>query len=173
VSRPDTGGGRRRWGKAGVPLTPAEARAASARAARSRRLDAENERIAHRLWREGLLVPAQITFALDLAGLHGPDVDVACGANEPDVDLWEAGKLHPTWEQMQALAALTEQPIRRFFTRPTPLSVGETSMRFHRPPDPEREAPPILRCPDAVVAECPGTVLHSRRSVQPTPGEPR
>jgi len=147
-----------------VALTPAEARAAGARAARSRQVEAENERIACRLWREGLLVPAQITFALDLAGLHGPDVDIACGANEPDVDLWEAGKLYPTWEQTQALAALTEQPIRRFFTRPTPLSMNETSMRFHRPPDPERETPPIPRFADAVVAERAGTVLHGGRA---------
>lgn len=60
-------------------------------------------------------VPARITAALDLCGLDGPDVDTACGAREPDVDLWETGELRPSFEQVQLLAALTDFPVAFFY----------------------------------------------------------
>jgi len=50
--------------------------------------------------------PSRITLALDAAGLWGPEVDRACGVEEPTVDLWESGELVPTREQVEALAKL-------------------------------------------------------------------
>jgi transcriptional regulator with XRE-family HTH domain len=50
--------------------------------------------------------PARITIALNAAGLYGPEVDRACGVEEPTVDLWESGELVPTREQVEALAEL-------------------------------------------------------------------
>jgi hypothetical protein len=61
-------------------------------------------------------VPARITAALDLRGLYGPDVDTACGAREPDVDLWESGEASPTPHQVELLAALTRFPVAFFYT---------------------------------------------------------
>lgn len=66
-------------------------------------------------WREGLVSPRAITTALDTRALYGPEVDHACGVQEPAVDQWEAGQLYPTWEQLDALAKLTEFPVQ-FFT---------------------------------------------------------
>lgn len=64
---------------------------------------------AEQAYRAGNLfpVPRRITMALDLRGLDGPEVDVACLAREPDVDLWEAGAAAPSFDQLQALATLT------------------------------------------------------------------
>lgn len=67
-------------------------------------------------WREGLVSPRAITAALDMRALYGPEVDEACGVQEPAVDQWEAGQLYPSWEQLEALSRLTEFPVR-FFTR--------------------------------------------------------
>lgn len=50
--------------------------------------------------------PARITMVLDAAGLWGPEVDRACGVEEPTVDLWESGELVPTRQQVEALAEL-------------------------------------------------------------------
>ncbi len=67
-------------------------------------------------WREGLVSPRAITAALDMRALYGPEVDEACGVQEPAVDQWEAGQLYPSWEQLEALSRLTGLPVR-FFTR--------------------------------------------------------
>lgn len=77
----------------------------------------------------GRPVPARITLALDIQGLEGPEVDVACGAAEPDVDLWECGELQPTAEQVRLLSALTGFPVAYFYEpiEPGPL-VGTTWM---------------------------------------------
>ena len=64
------------------------------------------------LWRTGKLVPAYISRLLDKAHLFGPDVDVACNAVEPEVDLWEVGRLYPRWDQTVALAKLLDVPVR-------------------------------------------------------------
>lgn len=56
-------------------------------------------------------------MAFDLGGHHGPEVDVACGAVEPAVDLWESGVEVPTPEQVKLLAKLTGFPVA-FFYRP-------------------------------------------------------
>jgi hypothetical protein len=48
-----------------------------------------------------------------MARLEGPEVDIACGAKEPDVDRWEEGELYPTWEQLVLLAELTGHLVLR------------------------------------------------------------
>lgn len=99
------------YGKAGVPLTPEELEARSrARAARRNRQAAaeaaalEEARARHA---RGLVRPYMITHALDAMDLYGPEVDTACGVREPTVDLWEAGHVYPTFDQLCALATLT------------------------------------------------------------------
>lgn len=67
-------------------------------------------------WRDGLLSPRAITAALDIRALYGPEVDRACGVEEPAVDQWEAAQLYPSWEQVEALARLTGFGVQ-FFTR--------------------------------------------------------
>ncbi|HKS46746.1 MAG TPA: hypothetical protein VJT49_16865 [Amycolatopsis sp.] len=123
---------RRRWGKAGVPLTAREAAAIDARNARSRYHHQLDQQRAYHEWRAGKLVPYRITLALDAKDLYGPEVDAACGVAEPQVDMWEAGTLYPTWEQLQALAALTGCTERFFMRQPHEDLPHETSMRFHR-----------------------------------------
>lgn len=124
-----------RWGKAGVRLTDQEAahRARTAVANRNRRAIADDDhlRIAYRLWRAGEVKPYMITRVLDSHGLHGPEVDDACGAREPDVDLWEAGKLYPTWRQLRLLAEVTGTTPRFLCTARELLTVDQTSLRFH------------------------------------------
>lgn len=71
--------------------------------------------------------PERITTALDAAGLWGPEVDRACGVEEPTVDLWESGELVPTREQVEALAALTGFPVA-FFYRDSPPPLGPVWM---------------------------------------------
>src|SRR5690606_29771885 len=63
---------------------------------------------AHARWKAGYVVPDRITLFLDYRDLYGPEVDHACGVEEPTVDRWEAGELYPTWEQLTALAALCQ-----------------------------------------------------------------
>jgi hypothetical protein len=162
-----TGG---RWGKPGVRLTPAQVAARQARARvstqqRDRRREADTE-VAHRLWAEGMVAPCMITAALDMHQMYGPEVDAACNAAEPEVDLWEAGKLYPRWDQLCALAELTGRPPRYFTSlEHLPLDVMATSMRFHlRRGERVDDRPALARFPDPVVARCPGTVLHRHSS---------
>jgi hypothetical protein len=113
--------------------------------------------VAYKLWRAGELRPYRITAALDARGLHGPEVDVACGAAEPDVDLWEAGKLYPTWEQVVLLAKLTGVTPRLLCTRGRELRVSDTSLRFHGYRDDDE--PPVMSYPPDVVAATVGAVV--------------
>lgn len=69
--------------------------------------------------RGGRPYPERITAALDVRGLYGPDVDLACGAAEPAVDRWETGEEVPSMEQLQLLAELTAYPVSFFFMAPT------------------------------------------------------
>jgi hypothetical protein len=116
------------WKSPGVRYTPAEWEARrrglvtgknQARAARQR---TEDE--ARRMWEAGRIIPARITAALDLHGLEGPQVDIDCGAMEPDVDHWELGILYPTWEQFVKLATLTDLPLAFFWKESAPLTGG-------------------------------------------------
>lgn len=79
--------------------------------------------------------PKRITLALDAKGLYGPEVDIACGAQEPDVDRWETGELVPTAEQLVKLAALTEVPVGFFFGEDPPqlgrVFICDRSRRKH------------------------------------------
>jgi hypothetical protein len=83
-------------------------------------------------------VPWRITVVLDAKGLYGPEVDEACGAAEPDVDLWEAGVLYPTWEQVQRLAELCGVTPRFLMDDDGILGTtvwGQSTLRFHAPMD--------------------------------------
>ncbi len=66
-------------------------------------------------------VPGRITAALDLAGLDGPEVDIACdtweGNPAGDVDAWEdtTDPRLPTDAQVELLAKLTGQPVAFFY----------------------------------------------------------
>lgn len=147
--------GRRRWGKAGVRLSSAEARQNDARRGRTVHFQVAADQEAYRKWDAGLLVPHRITLALDSRGLEGPEVDAACGAAEPDVDRWEAGELYPTWEQLKLLSNLTGLALRFFFV-PAPKEPMWTTLEYHLP-NPEPLKPPVREFK-------PGA-----RSAQPTP----
>jgi hypothetical protein len=71
-------------------------------------------------------VPARITEALDLRKMDGPEVDLACGAQEPDVDDWEAARKVPSHEQIILLAELTRFPVSFFYR---PVSDAERARR--------------------------------------------
>lgn len=146
-----------RWARAGVRADPKEARARAGKLNQTKAARAAALEEARTKWARGLVRPYLITQALNLRGLEGPDVDVACLAAEPDVDNWEAGILYPSFEQLVALAELTGvQP--RFFTssvREPPMAWWETSMRFHvrREPDLLEAAGPVMAfTPEAVRA---------------------
>lgn len=66
-------------------------------------------------------VPWRITAAL--GSRSGPDVDTACGAREPDVDMWERGELTPTPHQVRLLAELTGFTVAWFY-QPEPPPMG-------------------------------------------------
>lgn len=152
----------RKWGKAGErlePKTPERAAALRKMRASNERTKASrvvNEQTAHRLWRAGQLCPERITMLLDMHGLYGPEVDAACNAEEPEVDLWEAGKLYPRWDQVLALAALCEVTPRFLCEAPrNRMHWLETSMRFHVPHAEKlaaAEQPPVWSYPPEVVA---------------------
>jgi hypothetical protein len=124
-----------KWGKPGVRLTEQEiaqrGRAATARRNRRAITEKANDRIAYKLWRAGEVKPYMITRCLDVKGLYGPEVDKACGAEEPDVDLWEAGKLYPTWQQLLLLAKLCGVTPRFLCSPHELITVEQTSLRFH------------------------------------------
>lgn len=61
--------------------------------------------------------PRRCTLVLDAVQAEGAWVDAACGAAEPEVDLWEAGHLYPSWENTVRLAALTGTPLEVLLSR--------------------------------------------------------
>ncbi|MFD2421633.1 hypothetical protein [Amycolatopsis pigmentata] len=119
---------RRRWGKAGVPLTAQEAANIGQRQHQRQAADEAAQRETYRAWRSGCVSPWRITAALDLRDLYGPEVDEACGVTEPAVDMWEAGQLYPTWEQLLALAELTHFPPGFFVLGGEPIPIDATSL---------------------------------------------
>jgi len=98
-------------------------------------------------------VPARITAALNLRQLYGPEVDLACGAREPDVDRWEDpdDELLPTPEQVVLLAKLTGFPVGYFY-QPMTVHVGPMVVRYRgrrpcewvEPEEPRRKGPTQL-----------------------------
>lgn len=157
--------GHRRWGTAGVQLTEEQARVSNARGVARRQAHEEaeiaNREIARKKWAAGMVVPHRITMALDMCDLFGPEVDIACGGQEPDVDMWEAGKLYPRWDQLEQLATLTGRPLRWFCEHGGMIDPMSTSMRFHIVRGESLGPPAVYRYPDLVVARCPGTGLAS------------
>jgi hypothetical protein len=159
---------RGHWGKAGVRLTDDQVTALHAKIRTDRNRDklaqaAGDARIerslaeAKRMWQAGLVRPAAISFALDAKGLYGPEVDTACLAAEPDVDMWERGALYPTWEQLVALAELTGNTPRFFCMWDNPVPFEATTLRFHVP---EFDAPPLVwEFPPDVVAATVGRAV--------------
>lgn len=120
---------------------------------RGGRHDATLEK-AKRLWKAGKMVPWQITIALDAMGLEGPEVDVACGAKEPDVDQWESGDLYPTWEQVLALSKLTGRlPILFMEYKAVQVEIHKrSSLRFHLPAGVELDEPILAFKAEAINA---------------------
>ena len=99
----------------------------------------DREKYADAVWRQGeprrqkLLAQGtpnrhRITLALDYRMLDGPEVDVWCGGKEPMVDMWEAGTLVPTGEQVMLLAALTQYPVEWFYKDDPPEMTGPMFM---------------------------------------------
>jgi len=149
------------YGKAGVPLSAADvesrARRRRARAEQSRVIVAKHTAEAADRWARGLVKPYRITTALDACGLDGPQVDVACGATEPEVDWWEAGYLYPTWEQVCLLAELCGvTPGFLAFDASADLD-GPMFMCGPRKCDVVEPAERILEFDLDTVAACPGT----------------
>ncbi|WP_143542740.1 hypothetical protein [Rhodococcus qingshengii] len=66
----------------------------------------------YQLWHSGKLAPLVITTLLDRGRHFGPHVDHACKEEEPEVDLWEVGRLYPRWDQTIALAQLLGVRVR-------------------------------------------------------------
>lgn len=151
----------RRWGKAGVRLTPEAIEAAD----RERRIAASKERLAdeqamakaHADWAAGRVVPWLITIALDAKKLYGPEVDERCGVPEPGVDMWEAGDLYPTFEQLCKLAELTGKMPGYFMNRPGIVGFrpSDTTLRFHMRVDDEKE-PVMAFKPETIAAALAG-----------------
>jgi hypothetical protein len=171
---------RRKWGRAGERLHPdgtrdsRRLREVRAEVNRSRAARLEDDRVAYKRWRAGQVCPAQITMALDLNQLYGPQVDLACRAEEPAVDQWEAGERYPSWGQLCALAELTGMSVRWFTINDQdsgPVPLWKTSIWFHIS-EPERRAyekhyrPPIMTYPRAVIDEA---MLHTVPSEMPDP----
>ena len=153
---------RGRWGRAGVRLTREQATRSTWHAQRRDEAIKTIEAEVFQKWAAGMVVPHNITIALDLNDLYGPEVDAALGVREPAVDMWEAGKLYPTWFQLQALSELTGYPIQFFVTAHRSISVFDTSIVYHckRGDLPTNQEIPVMRYPDDVVARCPGTGLR-------------
>lgn len=150
------------WGRAGHRLTENEQRRRrQARAYRRRQEHKGREKateVARRGWELGLVAPWRITAALDSGGHEGPDVDIACGAEEPAVDEWEAGTRYPTFEQLTLLAELTGYGISWFVETDEPIDIRSTTMWGHMNKRArEQWKDPILVCSDDAIGACPGT----------------
>lgn len=136
-----------------------------------------DQRIRHqravRLQREERLLatakpnPARITAALDAAGLWGPEVDRACGVEEPTVDLWEAGELVPTPDQVRALAKLCGVTPTMFYGehKPVPMWLcGSDGCEYIDPLPGAEKASPVPAC-DEQMALADVIPLRRRRGV--------
>ncbi|MBM4574848.1 hypothetical protein GS896_27710 [Rhodococcus hoagii] len=150
------------WGRAGVRLTVSDQlrrRAAATHRRHQQRRDAQRSlEVAHQGWKLGLVAPWRITHALDAGNHQGPEVDIACGAEEPAVDEWEAGVRYPTFEQLTLLAELTGYAVDWFVRTDEPLDIRATTMWAHMTRrEREQWTDPILTCADAAVEQCPGT----------------
>lgn len=80
----------------------------------------------------GVPNPRRITAALDANALDGPEVDIACGGQEPMVDEWEAGTRQPTPDQVRLLADLTGFTVEFFYLPGPPPLTGFICQRTGR-----------------------------------------
>ncbi len=165
TSHDAAGTGVWRWGKAGERLTAAQIlKRRHDRAYRRRReliAAEESQRRAYEGWRLGYVAPWRITAALDAGGHEGAGVDAACGAEEPAVDEWEAGKRYPTFEQLQLLSELTGFSVDWFVRGDEPLDIRSTTMWGHlTAADRARWKPPVLLCDYGALEKCPGTAAY-------------
>lgn len=124
---------------------------------------------AREAWQRGHVIPHRITTALDLRELYGPEVDEACGVQEPAVDEWEQGVRYPTWEQLLALAELTQFPVKFFTTMlpAAPVRVSDTTLAFHTRGQLEDREPVLAFTPDAIRATVDGCCVAC---LDPKPG---
>jgi transcriptional regulator with XRE-family HTH domain len=124
---------------------------------------------AREAWERGQVIPHRITTALDLRALYGPEVDAACGVEEPAVDEWEQGVRYPTWEQLLALAELTGFPVK-FFTNMlpcAPIRACDTTLAFHTRGHLEGREPVLAFTPEAIRAGVEGCCVAC---LDPQPG---
>lgn len=150
------------WGKAEPRLTEDEIARRSRRRTRALRIRDSDLEAVERDWRSGLVVPWRITFALDFRELCGPDVDIACGAEEPAVDEWETGKRYPTFEQLVALANLTRFPLRFFTVQGPAPDIRDTTLVHHIPArELSRLTPSFAAFTDEAIENCPGTDTYN------------
>lgn len=157
--------GQWRWGRAGQRLTDSE-RAARARSrAHTAQVSTVRRQHARERWRRGLVRPDAITAALDLGRLYGPQVDEACGVEEPAVDMWETGELYPSWDQLLALSALTGFPVD-FFTKDTAADAGPIYMCGPRGYSTVSMAEPITRYRREVVADRAETMWNEQERIR-------
>lgn len=144
----------RRWGKAGQRLTP-DGRPEHIRALRARASGGYDHK-AYAQWRQGKVIPARITQALDFRGLEGPQVDLACQAQEPEVDEWESGQRYPRWDQLVALAKTCCVPLSFFTVAHDAVPVWMTTVWCTMSGKERMEAvtewkPPVMSYPDWVI----------------------
>lgn len=150
-----------------TPPTDPDAARLRRRAARSfaaNRKEAAIERAEFR-WGAGELVPFRITQALDGAGLFGPEVDIACGAEEPAVDEWEAGIRYPTFEQLLLLAELTGHDLEWFFERESEgeIDIRDTTLWGHMTERQRQQwKPAITEFTEKAIQSCTGTNEYNR-----------
>lgn len=108
-------------------------------------------------WEQGYVQPFVITMALDAHKLYGPEVDEACGTFEPAIDMWEAGQLYPTWDELNALADLTGNTVRFFVAQHELVPFGSTSLRFHLRKGEEMPPEPVACFTPAAILAATGT----------------
>lgn len=150
------------WGRAGQRLTEAEIAQRARRRASVIRISDTDLKSVEPDWRSGRVVPWRITFALDTRNLYGPEVDIACGTEEPAVDEWESGKRYPTLDQLGALAQLTGFPLRFFTVRGPAPDVRDTTLIHHLPPrELARLKPAIAAFTDEAIENCSGTDTYN------------
>jgi transcriptional regulator with XRE-family HTH domain len=148
-----------------MPNPPTRDREKYSRAARDQR----GEHAGRQAWQEGRVQPFVITQGLNVRQLDGPLVDELCGTSEPAVDMWEAGQLYPTWDELKALADATDFPVAYFTTAErTPIAFEDTTLRFHLKRGQKPAGAPVL-CFEPVAIEaatgttrCPYCGLSSR-----------
>lgn len=132
-------------------------------------------------WRAGVLRPWRLTVALNHVQADGDWVDIACDAREPEVDMWEAGVLYPSWSNIVRLSALTgtalsellrddDQGIQLPYARCVPALAAT---QFRRRYLPELVSLTVAAHPDSAPIEIARQIAadHLRASIGQPPAE--